>query len=204
MKKFLKMAICLLMAIGIVACSGGSTEKQEAVVTNFFEYLKAGDMDKISTICTEDNSDVEDLISSISQTDEFQDVDTYGQTFVDEFNKYMKAILSDFIVSYEIESVEEDGENYVVTTNAEIKNYDNVNFEDILTKILTDYQKEHIDELKTYESEDEMIKKAFSDIAPTAFEEITKECKAVKDSEEYQIKFTLVSDGDNWLISKIE
>lgn len=34
MKKFLKIAICLLMVMGIVACSGGSTEKQEAVVTN--------------------------------------------------------------------------------------------------------------------------------------------------------------------------
>ena len=44
MKKILKLAVCLFMIMGVVACGGTSTEKQETVVKNFFDYLKAGDM----------------------------------------------------------------------------------------------------------------------------------------------------------------
>ena len=70
MKKILKLAMCLLTVVGLSACGGASTEKQEAVVKSFFDYLKAGDIEKLSTVCTEDNSDVDDLVSMMASFEE--------------------------------------------------------------------------------------------------------------------------------------
>ena len=67
MKRFLKVCMCLLMVLGVVGCGGSdSTEKQEAVVKQFFEYFKEADMDKLTTICTKDNQDLKDITSMIS------------------------------------------------------------------------------------------------------------------------------------------
>lgn len=206
MKKFFKVAVCLLMAMGIVACGEASTEKQEAVVTNFFEYLKAGDVDKIATICTDDNSDVDDLLSITESFEELQDVETYGQTFVDEANKFIDSAFQNYVTSYEINSVEEDGDNYLVIVDAKMKDYDNIDLNSETNDIVENYQTEHFSELQEIylsQGEQAMMEKIFGDMATEIFGAMTKEMEEAKDIDT-QLRFTLVPNEDNWLISKIE
>ncbi len=208
MKKIIKFALCLMMALGIAGCGSESTEKQEAVVTNFFEYLKAGDLDKMSTICTEDNSDVADLLSSMSALEEFQDVETYGQTFVDEANKFIDHLFASYVTSYEISSVEEDGDNYLVIADIKMKDYDNISFDldfdsgTYFDDYLNEHPTEAADALMTG-GEDAVIKLVMSDIAPQMFGAMTTQIDEAKDIDT-QLRFTLVPDGENWLISTIE
>lgn len=208
MKNFFKVAVCLLMAMGIVACGEASTEKQEAVVTNFFEYLKAGDVDKIATICTDDNSDVDDLLSITESFEELQDVETYGQTFVDEANKFIDSIFASYVTSYEVSSVEEDGDNYLVIADIKMKDYNNVSFDldfDSST-YFDDYLNEHpteiADALMTG-GEQAVKEMVLSDMAPEMFGAMTTKINEAE-AIDTQLRFTLVPDGENWLISTIE
>lgn len=206
MKKLLKLAVCLLMVMGVAGCSGSSTDKQEAVIKNFFDYLKAGDIDKISTICTKDNSDAEDLLSMMTQLEEFQDVDTYGQVFVDEANKFIDHTFSNYVTSYEINSVEEDGDNYLVIVDVKMKDYENIDITSDATSIVNDYQTEHLTELQElYLSQgmQAMMEKVYGDLATEIFGAMTKEIDGAK-TLDTQLRFTLTPDGENWLISKIE
>ena len=162
MKNFFKVAVCLLMAMGIVACGEASTEKQEAVVTNFFEYLKAGDVDKIATICTDDNSDVDDLLSIMESLEEYMDVEIYGQTFVDEANKFVDHVFANYVTSYEINSVEAEGDNYLVIADIKMKDYNNIDIDSDTTTIIDNYQQEHLDELSELAGDQQaMMEKSF-------------------------------------------
>lgn len=192
------------MIMGIVACGGTSTEKQEAVVTNFFEYLKAGDIEKISTICTDDNSDVDDLVSMMASFEELQDVATYGQPFVDEANKFIDSAFQNYVTSYEINSVEEDGDNYLVIADIKMKDYNNIDIDSDTTTIIDNYQQEHLDELSELAGDQQaMMEKVFGDLASEIFGAMTKK---IDEAEviDTQLRFTLVPDGENWLISTIE
>ena len=206
MKKIIKFALCLLMAIGIVACGGASTEKQEAVVTNFFEYLKAGDLDKISTICTEDNRDVADLLSIMSGLEEYQDVETYGQKFVDEANKFIDHVFSSYLTSYNISSIEADGDNYLVIADIKMKDYNNIDINSDTTTIVDNYQMDHLTELQNIylsDGEQAMMEKIYGDLATEIFGAMTTKINEAEDIDA-QLRFTLTPDGDNWLISTIE
>lgn len=192
------------MIMGIVACGGTSTEKQEAVVTNFFEYLKAGDIEKISTICTDDNSDVDDLVSMMASFEELQDVATYGQPFVDEANKFIDSAFQNYVTSYEINSVEEDGDNYLVIADIKMKDYNNIDIDSDTTTIIDNYQQEHLDELSDLAGDQQaMMEKVFDDLASEIFGAMTKKIDEAE-AIDTQLRFTLVPDGENWLISTIE
>lgn len=206
MKKILKLAVCLLMAMTMVACGGTSTDKQEAVVKNFFDYLKAGDLEKLSTVCTKDNTDVEDLTSMLGDLEEFRDAETYGQTFVDEADKFIAYVFSNYITSYEINSVDEDGDNYLVIVDVKMKDYENLDITADTTEIITKYQTDHLSELQEiYLSEgmDAMMQKVYSDLATELFDVMKKEIDGAE-MIDTQLRFTLTPDGDNWLISTIE
>lgn len=204
MKKILKLAVCLFMIMGVVACGGTSTEKQETVVKNFFDYLKAGDIEKISTICTDDNSDVDDLLSIMESLEEYMDVETYGQTFVDEANKFVDHIFANYVTSYEINSVEADGDNYLVIADIKMKDYNNIDIDSDTTTIIDNYQQEHLDELSELAGDQQaMMEKVFDDLAPEIFGAMTKKIDEAE-AIDTQLRFTLVPNGENWLISTIE
>lgn len=206
MKKIFKLVVCLLMAMTMVACGGSSTDKQETVVKNFFDYLKAGDIEKLSTVCTKDNNDVEDLTSMLGDLEEYRDVETYGQTFVDEADKFISHVFSNYVTSYEINSVEEDGDNYLVIADVKMKDYENLDITADTTEIITKYQTDHLSELQEiYLSEgmDAMMQKVYSDLATELFDVMKKEIDGAE-MIDTQLRFTLTPDGDNWLISTIE
>ena len=208
MKRFLKVCICLLMVVGVVGCGGSdSTEKQEAVVKHFFEYFKEAAMDKLTTICTKDNQDLKDITSMISGLDAYRDPKKFGQVFVDETDSFMKEVFSTLFVSYEIKKAEKKDDNYTITVDATMKDYKGFNFSTSeMSTIAEKYQKEHLSELQElYKSKGQqaMIEKIYADIAPQLYASMKEQIKTIKESKEKML-FTVVADGDNWLISKIQ
>lgn len=201
MKKIFKLAVCLLMAMTMVACGGSSTDKQETVVKNFFDYLKAGDIEKLSTVCTKDNNDVEDLTSMLGDLEEYMDVETYGQTFVDEADKFISHVFSNYVTSYEINSVEEDGDNYLVIVDVKMKDYENLDITSGTEEIMSGYYSEIL-EISATQDQD-ALEKLLGDLSTDLF---TAMKKTIDDAEpiDTQLRFTLTPDGDNWLISTIE
>ena len=138
--------------------------------------------------------------------EELQDVATYGQTFVDEANKFIDSAFQNYVTSYEINSVEEDGDNYLVIVDAKMKDYNNIDLNSETNDIIENYQTEHLSELQEIylsQGEQAMMEKIFGDMATEIFGAMTKEMEGAKDIDT-QLRFTLVPNEDNWLISKIE
>lgn len=207
MKKYIKIFMCLLMAVAVVGCGGkDSTEKQEAVVNNFFTYLKEGDIDKISSLWVEGSEDLGDLDEISEMFDMLDDTDLFGQTFVDEAKSFTKYVFENTVVSYEIKEVKKADDKYTVTVNATIKDLDAVDFEsDAMSDFMTKYQEEHLEEIQkiaTEEGEEAALQKIYTDIAPELFGMMKDEVKNAGELKE-QMTFTLEADGDNWLISEM-
>lgn len=207
MKKIIKLLMCLLMCIAVVGCSGSSNDKQEAVVNNFFTYLKDGDLEKVKTLWvdgSEDLGDIEDIIEVYSI---FDDVDLFGQTFVDEAKSFTNEVFKNYVVSYTIKEVKKDGDNYSVSVDGVMKDYESVDLEsDEMTKYMENYQNEHLDEIVKYvqeNGEEEAVKKIYTDVAPELFGMMKDEIKNAKEMN-VKIVFTLQADGDNWLLSKMD
>lgn len=207
MKRILKICLCLMMAVGVVGCGGSaSTEKQEAVVKQFFDYFKEGDVDKLATVCTKDNTDIGQMTSMLSSLDAYRKPETYGQKFVDEADLFIKEVFSTMIVSYEIKETKKDGDDYTVTVEATLKDYQNLKFSNTeMNSIIKEYQNEHLTELQElYKSKGKQVmqEKIFGDIAEKLFASMKGQLKDVKDIK-HKMVFTLTADGDNWLISKM-
>lgn len=207
MKKYIKVLVCLLMAVAIVGCSGGSsTEKQEAVVNDFFTSLKAGDLEKVASLWVEGSEDLGDLDDINEMFEVLEDTDSFGQTFVDEAKSFANYVFENTVLSYEIKEVKKVDDKYTVTVNATVKDLDSVDFEtDAMTDFMTKYQDEHLEEIQkmiSEEGEDAALQKIYTDIAPELFGMMKDEVKNAPELKE-QMTFTLEANGDNWLISEL-
>lgn len=206
MKKILKIALCALMVVGLAACGGESTDAQKKVVDNFFAYLKEGDLDKVSTICTGDDANLGSFTTMAKSFEVYEDVDTYGQVFVDETKKFVKDVFGALVESYEVKSIEKDGDNYVATVNAKMRDLSSVSFDQSeFTTMAQDYVNDNKDELvKLYQSDKSAyLDKVFGYVAPKIYGAMMEKVKAVQ-PEDVTTKITLTKDGDNWKISKID
>lgn len=119
---------------------------------------------------------------------------------------FIDSAFQNYVTSYEINSVEEDGDNYLVIVDVKMKDYDNIDLSSETNDIVEKYQTEHLSELQEIylsQGEQAMMEKIFGDMATEIFGAMTKEMEGAKDIDT-QLRFTLVPNEDNWLISKIE
>lgn len=206
MKKFIKVLLCLLMVCVLAGC-GESYDKQEAVVNDFFSALKDGDITKLKSLCTSDNASLGTFSTAMNSVEGYLDEDTYGTTFVEHTNQFIKDIFGSLVENYEITDTEKDGDDYVVTVSAKMKNYNNLSIDQSkYQEEATKYQKEHLSELqKIYleKGQKEMMYKIYGDLAETIFSDITEQASKVE-AEDVTAKFTLTAKDDGYLISKIE
>lgn len=204
MGRLLKMALALMLCIGLAGC-GQSYDKQEEVVKNFYSYVQTGDTEKMKTICTEDNDDLGEFSTILDDVSDYLDVDTYGQAFVDAADDFVKDVLSKYVVSYEIEKTKKVNDSYEVITKVKVKDYDNVDFNDIDTdKIFSNYQKEHTEEIQELVKSEGLSKaqeKIMGDVGKLAFDEMKK---MIDDAGEVEgkIVFKVISQNDKYVISK--
>ena len=104
MKKLMKL-MCVFALVFVAGCgASSSTDEQKEVVTNFFDYVKECDITKLKKVASEDvlsGMDLEKMEKELSQYTE----EEYGKVFVDETNKFKKAIFKDLFTDIKIKDI---------------------------------------------------------------------------------------------------
>lgn len=207
MKKLIKIALCMLVAVGLVACGGESTDAQKAVVENFFSSIKKGDIDAVKGLCTEDNSDIS-VFTQVSQAFEiFENEETYGKSVCDAAKSFVSEMFDKLIDSYEVKSIEKDDDNYVATVSVKMRDFSSVTAD--TTKWSTDmqnYANEHKDELAAIIKKDGQtaaLEELYKNTLIPAMEETKGKLGSVE-TQDINAKVTLTKVGEDWKISKIQ
>lgn len=207
MKKLLKVALCLLVVVGLAACGGESTDAQKTVVDNFFTAIKKGDLDTITNLCTEDNTDIS-AFTQVSQAFEiFEDEETYGKAVCDEAKSFVSEMFDKLIDSYEIDSIEKDGDNYVATATLKMRNFTSIASEtSSWSTDMLSYRTQHQSELAEIAKKDGQtaaLEELYKNTIIPAMQE-TKAKLGTVATEDIKAKVTLTKVGEDWKISKIQ
>ena len=194
MKKLMKL-MCVFALVFVAGCgASSSTDEQKEVVTNFFDYVKECDITKLKKVASEDvlsGMDLEKMEKELSQYTE----EEYGKVFVDETNKFKKAIFQDLFTDIKIKDIKADGDKTTVKVTGKQKDYSQVSFDQSeLNTTAQQYVEEHQDELaKVYQEEGLSAYqiKVYDGIAPILYQSMTA-------------TFTLEKKNDKWIITGID
>lgn len=128
MKKLMKL-MCVFALVFVAGCGASSSiDEQKEVVTNFFDYVKECDITKLKKVASEDvlsEMDLEKMEKELSQYTE----EEYGKVFVDETNKFKKAIFKDLFTDIKIKDIKADGDKTTVKVTGKQKDYSQVSFD---------------------------------------------------------------------------
>ena len=137
--------------------------------------------------------DLEKIEKELSQYTE----EEYGKVFVDETNKFKKAIFKDLFTDIKIKDIKADGDKTTVKVTGKQKDYSQVSF---------DQSEEHQDELaKVYKEEGLSAYqiKVYDGIAPILYQSMTDTYKSAP-TEKLTATFTLEKKNDKWIITGID
>ena len=206
MKKLMKL-MCVFALVFVAGCgASSSTDEQKEVVTNFFDYVKECDITKLKKVASEDvlsGMDLEKMEKELSQYTE----EEYGKVFVDETNKFKKAIFKDLFTDIKIKDIKADGDKTTVKVTGKQKDYSQVSFDQSeLNTTAQQYVEEHQDELaKVYKEEGLSAYqiKVYDGIAPILYQSMTDTYKSAP-TEKLTATFTLEKKNDKWIITGID
>lgn len=205
MKKVMKI-LCVFALIFLAGCSSKSQDEQKQVVTDFFTYVEKCDtkgLKKVTSSSVLSKLNIEKMEKQLSQYSEEQ----YGKVFVEETNKFKKAIFKDFFSNIKIKDVKEDGDKVKVSVTGKEKDYTKLDFDTSeFSTIFQDYIKEHYSEImKVYQEEGETAAniKVFDEIAPTFYEKMTEAYKKVP-TKSMSSTLTLEEKDGQWIITGID
>ena len=206
MKKLMKL-MCVFALVFVAGCgASSSTDEQKEVVTNFFDYVKECDITKLKKVASEDvlsGMDLEKMEKELSQYTE----EEYGKVFVDETNKFKKAIVKDLFTDIKIKDIKADGDKTTVKVTGKQKDYSQVSFDQSeLNTTAQQYVEEHQDELaKVYQEEGLSAYQitVYDGIAPILYQSMTETYKNAP-TEKLTATFTLEKKNDKWIITGID
>ena len=95
-----------------------------------FDYVKECDITKLKKVASEDvlsGMDLEKMEKELSQYTE----EEYGKVFVDETNKFKKAIFKDLFTDIKIKDIKADGDKTTVKVTGKQKDYSQVSFDQV-------------------------------------------------------------------------
>ena len=196
MKKLMKL-MCVFALVFVAGCgASSSTDEQKEVVTNFFDYVKECDITKLKKVASEDvlsGMDLEKMEKELSQYTE----EEYGKVFVDETNKFKKAIFKDLFTDIKIKDIKADGDKTTVKVTGKQKDYSQVSFDqsELNTTELAKVYKE--EGLSAYQI------KVYDGIAPILYQSMTETYKSAP-TEKLTATFTLEKKNDKWIITGID
>ena len=206
MKKLMKL-MCVFALVFVAGCgASSSTDEQKEVVTNFFDYVKECDITKLKKVASEDvlsGMDLEKMEKELSQYTE----EEYGKVFVDETNKFKKAIFQDLFTDIKIKDIKADGDKTTVKVTGKQKDYSQVSFDQSeLNTTAQQYVEEHQDDLaKVYKEEGLSAYqfKVYDGIATILYQSMTDTYKSAP-TEKLTATFTLEKKNDKWIITGID
>lgn len=210
MKRIMKFVLAVVLTFTLVGCggSGNSTDAQEKVVNEFFEYLKKGEIDKLNKLGTKGYADDLGFEDITSVFEEYLDEDEYGKTFVKEAQKFIDVVFENFISEHKVKSVKEDGdETVIVVTGKRLDEtaLDSSDMEDEVSDYMLEYMEENKDAIqKVYEEkgQEAAMAQVMADVATDLFKMMSDKVKEA-DSVDFTLEFTLVEEKDSWLIDKV-
>lgn len=205
MKKIMKI-LCVFALVFLAGCSStNSQDEQKQVVTDFFTYVSKCDiknLKKITSSSVLNDMKLEKMEEELSQYTE----EEFGKVFVEETDKFKKAIFKDLFTDIKIKDVKEDGDKVKVTVTGKEKDYDFSFDQSELNALATQYVTEHQDELlKVYQEEGEAAFqiKIFDEIAPTIYKTMTDTYKKAP-TKKLKSTVTLEKKDDKWIITKLD
>ena len=206
MKKIMKV-LCVFALVFLAGCSStNSQDEQKQVVTDFFTYVSKCDiknLKKITSSSVLNDMELEKMEKELSQYTE----EEYGKVFVDETNKFKKAIFKDLFTDIKIKDIKADGDKTTVKVTGKQKDYSQVSFDQSeLNTTAQQYVEEHQDELaKVYKEEGLSAYqiKVYDGIAPILYQSMTDTYKSAP-TEKLTATFTLEKKNDKWIITGID
>ena len=193
MKKLMKL-MCVFALVFVAGCGASSSiDEQKEVVTNFFDYVKECDITKLKKVASEDvlsEMDLEKMEKELSQYTE----EEYGKVFVDETNKFKKAIFQDLFTDIKIKDIKADGDKTTVKVTGKQKDYSQVSFDQ--SELNTTAQ-QYVEGLSAYQI------KVYDGIAPILYQSMTDTYKSAP-TEKLTATFTLEKKNDKWIITGID
>ncbi|MDO5812859.1 MAG: hypothetical protein Q4Q31_07165 [Bacillota bacterium] len=205
MKKIMKI-LCVFALVFLAGCSSTNSEdEQKQVVTDFFTYVSKCDtknLKKITSSSVFNSMELEKMEKELNQYTE----EEFGKVFVEETDKFKKAIFKDLFTDIKITDVKEDGDKVKVTVTGKEKDYDFSFDQSELNDLATQYVTEHQDELlKVYQEEGEAAFqiKIFDEIAPTIYKTMTDTYKKAP-TKKLKSTVTLEKKDDKWIITGLD
>lgn len=207
MRKLMKVALCMLVAVGLVACGGESTDAQKTVVENFFGSIKKGDIEAVTGLCTENNSSISVFTQASKAFEIFEDEDKYGKSVCDAAKSFVSEMFDKLIDSYEVKSIDKEDDNYVATVTVKMRDFSSVTAD--TSKWSSDmqtYANAHKNELAAIIKKDGQVaalEELYKNTLIPAMEETKGKLGTVK-VQDITAKVTLTKVGEDWKISKIQ
>lgn len=206
MKKLAQSILLLTITLGMTACSQKSTDVQEGIVKDFFQYVEDADSDKLETICEDSINDAMGIEKMNEYFDTFLDEDTYGETFVKEAQDFKGEVMENLFTSYKIGETEVDGDTAKVSVTGKYTDYSEVTLDEtVVADMAQTYAQEHMEDLQSVYQQDgynALMKKIYSDIAPDMFDEMMGQMSEAKEKD-FDIVFELEEKDGKWLITAI-
>ena len=198
MKKIMKV-LCVFALVFLAGCSStNSQDEQKQVVTDFFTYVSKCDIKNLKKITS----------SSVLNDMELEKMEEeYGKVFVEETDKFKKAIFKDLFTDIKIKDVKEDGDKVKVTVTGKEKDYSEIDFDsNELNTTAQNYITEHYDEISKVaqeEGENAALIKVFDEIAPTLYQTMTDTYKKAP-TKKLTSTVTLEKKDDKWIITGLD
>lgn len=210
MKKFLELVMVLLVSIGLCACSNANEEPQvRKVIDNYFTSIQSGDYQTAMSYYTEDVEDGFGIKNLDEVVEQELTAAALGEDFDNAAKDWLKYTIQNTLDSYNIDEVTFDSDAATVIVSGKGLDFEQFNsneFQENLTTVTNNYVNEHMSEMQDLylsQGEEAATNQLISDLSNFVFSEMKTYVDNIE-SKEYKTRFTLVKEGTDWKISKIE
>lgn len=210
MKKFLELVMVLLVSIGLCACSNVNEEPQvREVIDNYFTSIQSGDYQTAMSYYTEDVEDGFGIKNLDEVVEQELTAAALGEDFDNAAKDWLKYTIQNTLDSYNIDEVTFDSDAATVIVSGKGLDFEQFNsneFQENLTTVTNNYVNEHMSEMQDLylsQGEEAATNQLISDLSNFVFSEMKTYVDNIE-SKEYKTRFTLVKEGTDWKISKIE
>lgn len=210
MKKFLELVMVLFVSIVLCACSNVNEEPQvREVIDNYFTSIQSGDYQTAMSYYTEDVKDGFGIKNLDEVVEQELTAAALGEDFDNAAKDWLKYTIQNTLDSYNIDEVTFDSDAATVIVSGKGLDFEQFNsneFQENLTTVTNNYVNEHMSEMQDlYLSQGEEVatNQLISDLSNFVFSEMKTYVDNIE-SKEYKTRFTLVKEGTDWKISKIE
>ena len=214
MKKLFALLLAVLMVFSLAACTEAKTpDRTDAIRTaadGFLSAIEAGDLEKVSEFASEDVMADFNLDQLDGMVDSFfseigVDPSTVDESVTEKLNGFVDTMKENFLKSYEIKDVSENGGKGIVKADLELGfNLDEIRNMDLqgeLEGIVSDYMSENIAELIALSGDEAaLMNKVITDLAPVMLDKYSDEMLATGGGTE-EVTLTLEEKDGKWLVT---